>query len=74
MMDRLLSWLPFDAVLGLASLAAGFLVIAPLMLVRQVRRRVLDADLDIEAIGAVTLIILIAALGCYRYLSGQSGT
>jgi len=66
------SW-QFNFWRGLASLCAGLLVISPCLLVPSLRRNILKADLDIEAIGLIALVVAIVAIGCYNYFGGTSG-
>lgn len=74
MLSQLLDSWQFNFWRGLASLCAGLLVISPCLLVPSLRRNILKADLDIEAIGLIALVVAIVAIGCYNYFGGTSGT
>lgn len=73
MLSQLLDSWQFNFWRGLASLCAGLLVISPCLLVPSLRRNILKADLDIEAIGLIALVVAIVAIGCYNYFGGTSG-
>jgi len=73
MLSQLLDSWQFSFWRGLASLCAGLLVISPCLLVPSLRRKILKADLDIEAIGLIALVVAIVAIGCYNYFGGPSG-
>ena len=73
MLSQLLDSWQFNFWRGLASLCAGLLVISPCLLVPSLRRKILKADLDIEAIGLIALVVAIVAIGCYNYFGGISG-
>lgn len=67
------SW-QFNFWLGLASLGAGLVVVAPCLLVPSWRRKILRADVDIEGVGLIALTALIVAVGCYNYFGAGNGT
>jgi len=73
MLSQLLDSWQFNFWRGLASLCAGLLVISPCLLAPSLRRKILKADLDIEAIGLIALAVAIVAIGCYNYFGGTSG-
>ncbi len=73
MLSQLLDSWQFNFWRGLASLCAGLLVISPCLLVPSLRRKILKADLDIEAIGLIALVVAIVTIGCYNYFGGTSG-
>ncbi|KRG80256.1 hypothetical protein ABB34_14635 [Stenotrophomonas daejeonensis] len=73
MLSQLLDSWQFNFWRGLASLCAGLLVISPCLLVPSLRRKILKADLDIEAIGLIALVVGIVTIGCYNYFGGTSG-
>jgi hypothetical protein len=66
------SW-QFNVWLGLASLAAGLAVISPCLLVPAWRRKLLRADLDIEGVGLIALVVALVAVGCYNYFGAGGG-
>lgn len=63
----------FNFWLGLASLCAGLVVVSPCLLFPTLRRRILQAELDIEGVGLIALAVAIVAIGCYNYFSGTGG-
>ena len=63
------SW-QFNFWLGLASLGAGLIVVSPCLLVPSWRRKLLQADLDIESIGLLALMVTLVAVGFYNYFFG----
>lgn len=64
----------FNFWLGLASLVAGLVVVSPCLLVPSWRRRILKADLDIEGVGVMALVVAVVAVACYNRFSGGTGT
>ncbi|WP_282273225.1 hypothetical protein [Stenotrophomonas sp. PS02298] len=73
MFSQLLDSWQFNLWLGLASLCVGLVVISPCLLIPSLRRKILKADLDIEAIGLTALVVAIVAIGCYNYFGGAIG-
>lgn len=71
MLDQLWNSWQFNVWLGLASLGAGLVVVAPFLLVPSWRRRILRSDIDIEGVGLITLTVLIIAIGFYNYFAGR---
>lgn len=71
MLDQLWNSWQFNVWLGLASLGAGLVVVAPCLLVPSWRRRILRSDIDIEGVGLITLTVLIIAIGFYNYFAGR---
>ncbi|MFD0727585.1 hypothetical protein [Lysobacter brunescens] len=71
MIDQFLNAWQFNVWLGLASLGAGLVVVAPCLLVPSWRRRILRSDVDIEGVDLIALTVLIVAIGCYNYFSGR---
>lgn len=67
------SW-QFNVWLGLASIGAGLVVVSPCLLVPSWRRKLLKADLDIEGIGLIALVVALVAFGTYNYVGAGSGT
>lgn len=57
--------------LSLASIGAGLVVLAPCLLVPSWRRRILRSDIDIEGVGLITMVVVIAAIGFYNYFAGR---
>ncbi len=66
------SW-QFNFWLGMASLIAGLVVVSPCLLVPSWRRKLFQADLDIEGIGLIALALVLVAVGCYNYFGAGSG-
>ena len=73
MLSQILDSWQFNFWLGLASLCAGLVVISPCLLVPSLRRKIVKADLDIEGVGLIALVVAIVAIGCYNYFGGTSG-
>ena len=73
MLSQILDTWQFNFWLGLASLCAGLVVISPCLLVPSLRRKIVKADLDIEGVGLIALVVAIVAIGCYNYFGGTSG-
>ncbi|WP_334178941.1 hypothetical protein [Pseudoxanthomonas sp.] len=71
MAEQLVEFWQWQFWLGLISLGAGLAVIAPCLLVPSWRRRILKADLDIEGVGLITLVVAIIAAGCYNYIGSR---
>jgi threonine/homoserine/homoserine lactone efflux protein len=71
MIDQLLNSWQFNFWLGLASLGAGLVVVAPCLLVPSWRRRILRSDIDIEGVGLIALTVVIIAIGFYNYFVGR---
>ncbi len=74
MIETLWNWWVFDFWRSVASLAVGLLVIAPFFLIPSVRKRIKKSDIDIEAIGLLTIVAAIIGIGCYNYFGAGSGT
>jgi len=74
MVDELWGFWQFNFWLGLASLGAGLLAVSPCLLVPSWRRKILQADMDIEGLGAIVLFIVMVAVGCYNYIGVADGT
>ena len=72
MFNQLLDSWKFDFWLGLASLVAGLIVVAPFLLSTRFRKRF--ANLDVESIGLLALVVLVVSIGCYNYFGAASGT
>lgn len=73
MLSQLLDSWQFNFWRGFASLCAGLVVISPCLLIPSLRRKILKADLDIEAIGLIALVVAIVSIGCYNHFGGTSG-
>jgi hypothetical protein len=73
MFEQLLHWLQFNFWLSVASLGVGLAVVLPFLLNQSIRKKFLRADLDIEAIGLLTITVAIIAIGCYNYFRVGSG-
>ncbi|HEY1136128.1 MAG TPA: hypothetical protein VGE64_01415 [Xanthomonadaceae bacterium] len=71
MIDQLWNSWQFNVWLGLASLGAGLIVVAPCLLVPSWRRRILRSGVDIEGVGLIALVVVIVAIGCYNYFAGR---
>lgn len=54
--------------LWLACLAAGTLVVGPLLLSRSFRRRFARTDLDLPAVGLIVLIVILLCIGVPNWL------
>ena len=74
MLSELWGHWQFNFWLGLASLAAGLAVVLPCLLVPSWRRKILNADLDIEAVGAIALVVALVTVGFYNRFGGSNGT
>jgi threonine/homoserine/homoserine lactone efflux protein len=71
MIDQFLNSWQFNFWLGLASLGAGLVVVAPCLLIPSWRRRILRSDIDIEGVGLIALTVVIIAIGFYNYFAGR---
>ena len=74
MLDALWGHWQFNFWLGLASLGAGLVVVAPCLLVPSWRRKILQADLNIEGVGLIAMTVALVAVGCYNYFGAANGT
>ena len=74
MLNELWGHWQFNLWLGLASLAAGLAVVSPCLLVPSWRRKILNADLDIEGVGLIALVVALVAVGCYNHFGGGNGS
>jgi len=72
MIHAVWEWMQFNFWFGLLCLVAGLIVVVPLMLSRSFRGRFLRSNWDLEAIGVVTLAIVLLIVGIYNHL-GASG-
>lgn len=68
MLQEIIGFWQFNVWRGLVSLAAGLVVVSPCLLVSSWRRRLLRSDVDIEDVGAIALVVLLVAVGCYHYV------
>ena len=73
MFEQLATWWQFNFWLSLASLGVGLAVVSPFLLSRTLRKRFMRSDLDLEAIGLLTIVVVIIAIGCYNYFGAGSG-
>ena len=74
MLSELWGHWQFNFWLGLASLAAGLVAFSPCLLVPCWRRKILNADLDIEGVGVIALVVALVAVGFYNRFGGANGT
>jgi hypothetical protein len=69
MLHELSNWWQFNFWLGLASLAAGIVVISPCLLSKRFRKWFSRGDFDLEGIGLVALVLAVLAIGMYNYFA-----
>ena len=72
MIHTVWEWMQFNFCFGLLCLAAGLIIMVPLLLSKSFRARFLRSNWDLEVIGIVTLAIVLLLVGLYNHLGASS--
>ncbi|QGW66158.1 hypothetical protein GOY17_15300 [Lysobacter soli] len=72
MLDALWSWAGSHLLFGLACMAVGVIVVAPLLLSHRFRRWFARSDIDLEYVGLGVLILVVLCVGVSNYLRGPA--
>ena len=72
MLKAIFDWWQFNFWLGTACLAAGIAVVLPFLLSKSFRKWFGRADIDLETVGLIALVVAVVIIGLYNHF-GRSG-